>query len=124
VTISIANFAFMPQKLVVKPGTTVTWVNNDTVAHTVTSVTAWSSTSTPRSGRFDSGTINPGASFSYTFPAGVSGTFLYQCAVHVSIPQMHAEVIVSSKMQTGAASTPMPKASASKAGGSTGGLHY
>ena len=35
--ITIQNYAFMPPELVVKPGTTVTWVNKDDSPHTITS---------------------------------------------------------------------------------------
>jgi plastocyanin len=31
------NFSFTPQELTVQPGTTVTWVNQDDVPHTVVS---------------------------------------------------------------------------------------
>src|SRR5215204_5419560 len=33
VTVSIQNFAFNPPDITVTPGTTVTWVNNDSVPH-------------------------------------------------------------------------------------------
>src|SRR4029077_8663521 len=35
--VAIKNFAFAPAALTVKAGTTVTWTNQDTDAHTVTS---------------------------------------------------------------------------------------
>src|SRR2546429_8492381 len=35
-TVSIKNFAFSPATITVKPDTTVTWVNHDEDAHTVT----------------------------------------------------------------------------------------
>jgi len=53
----------------VSVGTTVTWVNNDTVQHTVTSDTAL----------FDSGPIEPGAKFTYTFTQ--AGAFAYHCTL-------------------------------------------
>lgn len=37
VTIAIENFAFNPASVTIAPGTEVTWVNNDEVAHTATS---------------------------------------------------------------------------------------
>jgi plastocyanin len=55
---------------VVKAGTQVTWKNEDTVAHTVTS----------DSGAFDSGNILPGQSWSYTFSQ--PGKFPYYCTLH------------------------------------------
>src|SRR6476620_723459 len=48
-TVSVKNMAFSPASLSVTPGTTVTWVNNDGVAHTVTA----------DDGTFDSGSIAP-----------------------------------------------------------------
>ena len=60
-------------------GTTVTWTNNDTMAHTVTAV----------DNSFDSGMIAPGQSWSYTFDR--PGTFEYYCTLH---PWMRAKVEV------------------------------
>src|SRR5690348_1456503 len=37
VTVNIKNFAFNPSTLTIKTGTKVTWVNNDSIPHTVTS---------------------------------------------------------------------------------------
>jgi plastocyanin len=55
---------------VVKAGTQVTWINDDSVAHTVTS----------DNGAFDSGFIMPGKSWSYTFKQ--AGKFPYYCTLH------------------------------------------
>jgi plastocyanin len=71
--------AFNPADLNVAVGTTVTWMNNDTVAHTSTSdVLGW-----------NSGIVAPGAQFSFVFPA--AGTFSYHCAIH---PGMVGTVVV------------------------------
>jgi len=75
----IHNFAFGPQAVMVKAGTTVRWTNNDTEAHTVTSDT----------GVFNSPVLQPGASYSYTF--GKPGTYSYHCSIH---PFMIGKVIV------------------------------
>lgn len=72
-SVSIKNFAFSPQSLTVSKGATVTWTNNDSVNHTVTSTT----------GVFDSGLINTGKSFSYTFSN--AGTYSYKCTIHPSM---------------------------------------
>jgi plastocyanin len=56
--------------LVVTVGTTVTWMNGDSVAHTVTSDT----------GAFDSGRMDSGATFSYQF--NTAGTYPYHCTIH------------------------------------------
>jgi plastocyanin len=46
--------------------------NRDQTVHT------WTSTSGP--GSWNSGDLNPGASFSFTFAA--AGTYHYQCSIH------------------------------------------
>lgn len=79
VAVTIANFAFNPGSVTVAAGTTVTWTNNDTVSHTVTST----------DGAFDSGNIAPGETFTFTFSA--TGTFTYMCSYH---PNMTATVVV------------------------------
>ena len=38
-TVKIDNFTFNPPRLVVATGPTVTWINEDDIPHTVTSVT-------------------------------------------------------------------------------------
>ncbi len=79
--VSIQNYSFNPSPLTVKTGTKVTWTNNDSVPHTVTSDSA---------GVFNSAPIPPGQSFSYTFTA--PGTVSYHCAIH---PMMKGSVTVS-----------------------------
>ncbi len=64
--VSITNAGFQSNAVTVKVGTTVTWTNNDSAAHTVTSDTT---------GVFDSGPINQGATFTFTFSQ--AGTFTY-----------------------------------------------
>jgi plastocyanin len=80
VTVSIKNFSFNPSTLTIKKGTTVTWVNDDVVAHTVTSDSGNLLASSP---------IPPGQSFSFTFVG--SGTDNYHCSIHTT---MHGSVIV------------------------------
>jgi plastocyanin len=75
--VSISNFAFDPADVTVKVGGTVTWTNNDSVAHTVTAA------------GFDSGSIAPGATYSHTFDT--AGSIDYHCSVH---PQMTGKVTV------------------------------
>src|SRR5829696_9743434 len=81
-TVSIKNFAFNPPNMTVAPGTTLTWVNNDQVPHTATA--------TNPAGVFDSGTLQPGQSYSFTF--NKPGTYAYHCAIH---PYMTGAVTVS-----------------------------
>jgi plastocyanin len=78
-TIAIQNFAFNPATLTVKAGTTVTWTNLDSTNHPVASDT----------GVFNSGTLNNGQSYSFTF--NQTGSYPYHCTVH---PSMTGTVIV------------------------------
>ncbi len=71
--INISGFAFGPATVTVTVGTTVTWTNLDSVAHTVTSETDL----------FDSGNLARNATFSYSFAD--RGTFSYYCAIHPSM---------------------------------------
>ena len=66
---------FSPARLAVAVGDTVVWMNADTMSHTTTSGTSGTS-----DGRFDSGDMAPGATFSYTFTT--AGSFPYFCAYH------------------------------------------
>lgn len=75
----IDNMKFTPSSITVSAGTTITWTNQESVAHTVTSNTAI----------FDSGNMANGDTFSYTF--STIGTFPYYCKYHSS---MTATVIV------------------------------
>ena len=77
--INISGFAFVPATVTVTVGTTVTWTNLDSAAHTVTSETDL----------FNSGNLARNATFSYSFAD--RGTFSYFCAIH---PYMKGEVIV------------------------------
>jgi plastocyanin len=79
-SVTISNFAFQPDSLQVAAGTTVTWTNADSTAHTVTSDT----------GAFDSGALAPTASFTQTFMT--PGTSTYHRQIHSF---MTATVVVS-----------------------------
>jgi len=78
--VNIANFAYDPATLEVKAGSTVTWTNNDTTAHTVSQV----------GGGFESGKLDPGMTFSFTFDT--PGTYDYFCQFHAN---MKATVVVT-----------------------------
>ena len=78
-TIDIRDFAYHPAQTEIAVGTTVTWTNSDTVPHTATA--------TDRT--FDSGILDPGKSYSFTFEK--AGTFDYACLVH---PQMKGTIVV------------------------------
>ncbi len=78
-SVDISSFTFAPQTLTVTVGTTVTWTNNDSAPHTVTS----------KNDVFDSPTLSRGDTFSYTFDQ--KGTFDYYCKIHTT---MTAKIIV------------------------------
>ena len=69
-TVALRGMRNVPATLVVRAGDTVVWKNEDVVPHTATD----------RGKAFDSGNIEPGASWSYV--AGRKGTFPYYCAYH------------------------------------------
>jgi plastocyanin len=75
-----------PSPLTVKAGTSVTWTNNDSSIHTVTS-------GLPEKGDvgtlFDSSLISPGMTFVHVFDK--QGTFDYSCTLH---PFMHGQINV------------------------------
>jgi plastocyanin len=78
-TVRIANFTFTQQTLNVRPGTTVTWVNDDDIPHTVVSKTLL----------FKSKVLDTGDRFSFTFAK--AGQFGYFCSLH---PHMTGMIIV------------------------------
>lgn len=80
-TVVIQNFAFSPNTITVKVGTTVTWINQDSTVHNVISDT----------GAFGSKNLNPGESYNFTFTQ--AGTYPYTCTIH---PSMKGTVIVQS----------------------------
>lgn len=80
-SVSLQNMAFSPTTVKVKKGGVVTWTNRDSMPHTVTA----------KSGAFDSGNMNPGATFKKRFTK--PGRYSYFCAYH---PDMVATVLVPS----------------------------
>lgn len=84
-----ADEAYSPLEITVPVGTTVRWVNEDATAHTVTSGESDGVVGSP-DGRFDSGFINPGDGYSFTFEE--AGVFPYFCLPH---PWMRGVVTVS-----------------------------
>jgi len=77
--VKISGFTFVPATVTVSAESTVTWANQDSAPHTVTSET----------GLFDSGKLSINDSSSYAFTD--RGTFSYYCKIH---PYMKGEVIV------------------------------
>ncbi len=82
---SKTNDAFDPNPVQTKAGGTVTWTNDDSTPHTVTS----GQDSKP-DGKFDSGILDQGKSFSFTFEQ--AGEYPYFCTLH---PNMVGTVSVS-----------------------------
>jgi alcohol dehydrogenase (cytochrome c) len=82
--VSIVDFAFQPGTIIVPPGTTVTWTNDGAQPHSATSTV-----SETNAVKFDSGILNPGQSYSFSFEK--AGTYDYFCVVH---PFMRGKVIV------------------------------
>jgi hypothetical protein len=83
-------------------GATVTWTNRDPAAHTVTA----------DAGAFDSGTLEPGQS--YTLNATLAGRYTYLCTIH---PEMRGLLVV--ERTTGGTATPTPVTTATAAPSAT-----
>jgi len=77
--VQIDQYAFLPQRITVKPGTTVTWTNDDDAPHTIASSAKV----------FKSRPLDTGDKFSFTFTT--PGTYAYFCSVH---PQMTGTIVV------------------------------
>src|SRR5215211_5590615 len=95
-TVEIRNNAFIPDQLNVAPGTTVTFVNRDSVPHTATSDTKLFDLEMP-----------PGASYPVVLDG--AGTVTYHCKLH---PEMQGSIVVGEPGQaseggeTGITTTP------------------
>jgi len=77
--VHIASFAFQPANLTIDAGDTVTFINDDTVSHTVTASDK----------SFDSGNLDQNAKWSHRFDT--AGTFNYTCNYH---PTMKGTITV------------------------------
>ena len=78
---------YVPNIVTVSPNTSVTWTNQDTSSHTITS----GDFTTGPSGQFDSGLVNTGATFTHQFTT--PGTYAYYCTI---FPFMSGMVNVTS----------------------------
>ncbi|MCX6673755.1 MAG: cupredoxin family copper-binding protein [Methanothrix sp.] len=78
--VNIKDNSFKPSTLTVPIGATVEWHNQDGVQHSVTS---------DIQGLFDSGVLNPGKKFVFTF--NTPGSYGYHCSIH---PGMQGTIIV------------------------------
>lgn len=79
-TVSIKGNSFSPAHLRVSTGQTVTWVNEDSVTHTVTAISG---------AKFDL-EIPPGKTFSY--PTDEADTITYKCSIH---PGMLGDITIT-----------------------------
>jgi plastocyanin len=98
--VNISGFAFSPASITVAVGDTVTWTNADSAAHTATA----------SGGAFDSGTLNQGQSFSFTF--ATAGTFAYVCDFHSN---MMGTITVQAAAAGSPAASAVPNTAASAA---------
>ena len=88
VTIEMKGDRFGPARMIISPGTTVTWVNSDAVTHFVNS--------DPHPAHnvleeLNSSSLNPSDSYTYTFED--SGAWGYHCSAHYNVG-MTAQVVV------------------------------
>ena len=98
--VAIVDYAFQQLHINITTGITVVWTyaSNGNTIHTVTSDPGTNQTQ-GGTALLNSGSLNPGQSFSYTF--NQPGFYPYQCAVHPTIAAMNGWVNV-----TGAPVTP------------------
>jgi plastocyanin len=78
-SVSMDHSTFIPSEITVVPGTTVTWINNGTMPHTVVDSNK----------AFRSKTLVRDGKFSFTFTT--AGDYDYLCSIH---PNMKGKVIV------------------------------
>ena len=86
--LKIDNFTFVPQRVTIKPGTTVTWVNDDDIPHAIAATGK----------EFRSKVLDTNDKYSFTFTT--AGTFEYFCSLH---PHMTGTIVVEPAAEGGAA---------------------
>jgi amicyanin len=86
--VKIDNFTFAPQSVTVKAGTTITWINEDDIPHTVAATGK----------AFKSKVLDTDDKFSFTFTT--AGTYEYFCSLH---PHMTGTIVVEGAGGGGAA---------------------
>jgi plastocyanin len=108
--VSVNDGSFGPAAMTVAVGDTVTWTNRDDSLHTVTA----------EGGAFDSGNLEAGASFAFTFTE--PGTYTYRCNYH---EEMVATITVTAAPASAGTDAGAPAATGGPAtdGASTGAVH-
>jgi|SRR5882672_2292880 len=86
--VKIDNFTFAPQRVTVKVGTTVTWINEDDIPHAIAATGQ----------AFRSKVLDTDDKYSFTF--ATAGVFEYFCSLH---PHMTGTIVVEAKAGGGAA---------------------
>jgi plastocyanin len=81
-TVTMVSINYKPETIRIRPGGTVTWVNRDKVAHTVTE-------GDELYNRFNSGDVGPGKSYSRKFTK--ERKIGYRCTIH---PNMEGIIFV------------------------------
>ena len=81
IEVKIDNFTFSPERVTVKAGTTVTWVNEDDIPHTIASSAKL----------FKSKALDTDDSYAFTFTT--PGEYQYFCSLH---PHMTGTIVVES----------------------------
>jgi plastocyanin len=97
VTVAMQNsLSFAPPTVHITPGQTVLWVNDSSLAHSVTS----------DDGLFDSDLVDPGGTFTWT--ADAPGEYQYYCQPHGSpgLKGMSGKIIVDTSMVENAGAPP------------------
>ena len=87
-TVKIDNFTFAPQRLTVKAGTTVTWINDDDIPHAIASTGK----------AFRSKVLDTEDKFSFAFTT--PGSYEYFCSLH---PHMTGTIVVEAASGSSAA---------------------
>ncbi len=72
-TVDIKDFAYTPTKIQVKKGTTVTWINQDTIGHDITP-------DRENDNFRASELLDKGETYTFTF--NEAGTYTYHCSPH------------------------------------------
>ena len=93
-TVSTSLLSFTPATLTVKVGTTVTWTDTDSIAHTVTTGTFVLGSDGLRTSQHPDGLINMplsrGNNINFTFTK--PGKYIYYCSIHKG---MSGEIVVT-----------------------------